>query len=697
MWLRDCRGPGEVLYGRRRRLQNAQTPLIRRLLVALDVVRLVLVPVVVRRRLALRGREVRPPAGGGGSVSLPDLIFDRTGHLDRPVDVVRLDPLRLLRDRDVARGPDESAEFPQPQAEGLVLVVQGLRTPSGFLDHDADRVPGCRRDSLIDRNLLGDELRQLPSIRVRIGHRRLDEDLVSATGDARPQRRQDVRQVLDVARADEDEVARDALDLHARARALRIPAGDRESLLLHRGQDEPLEMAEQRKLVDEQDALVGFVDRTRDDAIVRLGAELRMAAVRIVTDVPEQFRLARPRREDERPAGDRDEHFAGALLLHLPTLLERFLVEHADHVARPLVDDDLFFAELLPGRRHAVPALELCERDLEDAAEQVPERIPDVRLGGRFRSAALRAHSVRRRGVRPAGDALVAEPLRHVDRRFFRIDQVAFGAREPILFLQHLVLLLHLNQRPFRVLRIVDDPDLFRHGRQVEGESLGNHRLARAWWADEQEMPTLVRGDPRERDRFVLADDPLQRIVRNRDVRRRLEVVQGKAVLRGHHFRSRDTLHLGLRRQVAARPDLDARGLLRDRPHLRADDGVHVHLRGDVEDPLRDDAVADDGAGLLRVLERVDELSHRDLRHDAVSFVEETSRRGAAELQEDVTVLLELRVEDLRRRRQRNERPFLAGLPRLSRFRTELGSRLGAGLRSTRRLRFGELGLPFLA
>src|SRR5207245_4554898 len=118
--------------------------------------------------------------------------------------------------------------------------------------------------------------------------------------------------------------------------------------------------------------------------------------------------------------------------------------------------------------------------------------------------------------------------------------------------------------------------------------------------------------------------------------------------------------------------------------------------RGEVEDPLSDDPVEDDSADLLRVLERVDELPHGNLSHDAVSFVEETSRRGAAELQEDVTVLLELRVEDLRGRRQRNGRPFLAGLPRLSRFRTELGSRLGAGLRSTRRLRFGELGLRFV-
>src|SRR5207245_1950510 len=181
-----------------------------------------------------------------------------------------------------------------------------------------------------------------------------------------------------VGRTGEDGGVRGALDLHARARALRIPAGDGESLLLHRGQDEPLEMAEQRKFVDEEDPLVGFVDRAGDDPVVRLSAELRMATVWVVTDVPEQLRLARPGREDERPSRDRDEHLARALLLDLSTLLEGLLVEHADHVARPLVDDDLFLAELLPRRRPTIPALQLGKRHLEDAAAEVAERIPDV-------------------------------------------------------------------------------------------------------------------------------------------------------------------------------------------------------------------------------------------------------------------------------------------------------------------------------
>src|SRR2546426_8986259 len=123
---------------------------------------------------------------------------------------------------------------------------------------------------------------------------------------------------------------------------------------------------------------MGFVDRARDDAVVRLRTELRMAAVRIVADISEEFRLARPRREDERPPGDRYEDLSRALLLDLAALLERLLVEHADHVARPLVDDDLFLPELLARRRHAIPALELRKRDFEDAAEEVAERIADI-------------------------------------------------------------------------------------------------------------------------------------------------------------------------------------------------------------------------------------------------------------------------------------------------------------------------------
>src|SRR5207245_9051592 len=101
--------------------------------------------------------------------------------------------------------------------------------------------------------------------------------------------------------------------------------------------------------------------------------------------------------------------------LPLPALLERLLVEHADQPPRALVHDDLLLPELPAGRRHAVPPAELAERDLEDPAEEVPERVlRRVPLDRGLRAGALRAHAVPRGRVRPAVPALEPEPLRHV-------------------------------------------------------------------------------------------------------------------------------------------------------------------------------------------------------------------------------------------------------------------------------------------
>src|SRR6266571_2907643 len=155
-----------------------------------------------------------------------------------------------------------------------------------------------------------------------------------------------------------------------------------------------------------------------------------------------------------------------------------------------------------------------------------------------------------------------------------------------------------------------------------------------------------------------------------------------------------------LRREVAPRPDLDPGRLLRDRAHLRADDGVHVHLGRDVEDPLRDDPVEHHGAGVLLGRERPDELPHRDLRQDDIRIVEEPGGRRATELHEHVAVLLELRVQGFRRRRERRgcallpERRRLHG-PRLNRPRLDrprFRPSLGAARRSAGRFRLRELG-----
>src|SRR6267378_7706552 len=78
----------------------------------------------------------------------------------------------------------------------------------------------------------------------------------------------------------------------------------------------------------------------------------------------------------------------------------------------------------------------------------------------------------------------------------------------------------------------------------MEGQGLGDHRLPRTGGSDEEEVAALVRGDPRELHRLVLADDTLQRVVRNRDLGGRLEVVEGKSLVRREQLRSRDERHL---------------------------------------------------------------------------------------------------------------------------------------------------------
>src|SRR2546426_3756727 len=89
---------------------------------------------------------------------------------------------------------------------------------------------------------------------------------------------------------------------------------------------------------------------------------------------------------------------------------------------------------------------------------------------------------------------------------------------------------------------------------------------------------------------------------------------------------------------------LEVLRLLRDRAHLHPDDAPHPDLGGDVEDPLRDDPVEHDRAGLPVRPEGLHEGPNRDLGRDAVVVVQDPGLRGAADLREHVPVLLELRV-----------------------------------------------------
>src|SRR4030042_4119731 len=178
---------------------------------------------------------------------------------------------------------------------------------------------------------------------------------------------------------DEDEVTRDVVNAHARSSARRVPARYREPLLLHPRENIPLQMTQMRQLVDEQDALVGAVDRTRDHPIIRLRPKLRMAAVRVVPHVPKQLHIACPRSQDERVPPNRNDDLPGALLLKLAPLLESLLVQDLDHLARTLEDHHPLLPEPLPGSGHALPASELAHSHFDEPPQKVPERV--VRRG----------------------------------------------------------------------------------------------------------------------------------------------------------------------------------------------------------------------------------------------------------------------------------------------------------------------------
>src|SRR2546430_10555040 len=112
---------------------------------------------------------------------------------------------------------------------------------------------------------------------------------------------------------------------------------------------------------------------------------------------------------------------------------------------------------------------------------------------------------------------------------------------------------------------------------------------------------------------------------------------------------------------------------------------MHVTSRGDVEDWLGNDAVEHDGTTLLRVLQRLDEFADRDFRDDGVSFIKEAGGRRPSELDEHLPVLLELRVQHLRRGRQRDGGHF-PEFPRFGPrlrpwFRSRLGATVGPALR----------------
>src|SRR3990172_3822613 len=125
--------------------------------------------------------------------------------------------------------------------------------------------------------------------------------------------------------------------------------------------------------------------------------------------------------------------------------------------------------------------------------------------------------------------------------------------------------------------------------------------------------------------------------------------------------------------QIDFRVHVHGRRLIRDGPHLHSNDALHTDFRGDIENPLCDDAVEYNGPCLTVRPEGLDEGPDRDLCGNAVVLGEDPCLRRAANFKEHVPVLFELRVHWLRSasggdgrrawggrgRRFRGERPVL--------------------------------------
>ena len=139
--------------------------------------------------------------------------YERRGHLfgSRYMSVAITSDAHLLEaHRYVARNPVRAGLCSQPGdwRWGSYRAILDLEGAFSFLDVGGvlrlldDRhhgFPRRGRDPLVHGDLLGEELGHLRAVLVRVRHRRLDEDLVPGPRDPRPERGQDVREVLDVA------------------------------------------------------------------------------------------------------------------------------------------------------------------------------------------------------------------------------------------------------------------------------------------------------------------------------------------------------------------------------------------------------------------------------------------------------------------------------------------------------------------
>src|SRR6266700_1131670 len=521
-----------------------------------------------------------------------DLLFEGPCDALRVEDVLRRDEWRALFLRDIARDPNEAAELAQPEGELAAPTRPALRLSQDLEDGRAVEMG----DLAILRDLLRDESHEFEPVLFRVRHHALHVDLVTVTADPRPQRRMHALHGVEVPRSHEDEIAGHGFRLDHRAGGPLALADDGELLLLHGRQQGLLALhSEHVDLVDEQDALVRFVNRTGFDALV--GGRLEAAALeRVVLHVPEEGARVAAGRVDER----------------------RGLVRGVAH-------------EELGHHQVLLAVSRVAARDVDDCRDQDAEQ-DDLR---RFR-----VETGRRSTPVVGHDHAEADDEEH-DRHDHRGLLFASLHRLRLLRIDDLTALTGRHDADLRLVRVlgvvVNDDVLKFVPREEFGHRAGEHRLAGARITDQHDVPLLLRSLPDDLDGPHLPDHLVDEPLRGLDLGDRNERAQ-KFCRSRHNSRTETSSPTRTRdhlRELCERA-LDVVARLRRREHPRSAVGfggslyvglLHRHLFSEVRfvrEVLDRNVARDLHDGRDPVVEVVERLLPRDVAHreDALGPVE---------------------------------------------------------------------------
>src|SRR6266508_611107 len=428
-----------------------------------------------------------------------DLLFKGPRDGLRVEDVLRRDERRALFLRDVALDPNEAAELAQPEGELAAPTRAALRLSQDLEDGRAVEMG----DLAILRDLLRDESHEFEPVLFRVRHRALHVDLVTVSADPRPQRRMHALDCVEVPRGHEDEIAGHGFRLHHRAGGPLALTDDGELLLLHGGQQGLLAFhAEHVDLVDEEDALVGLMNRTGFDAL--MGRRLEAAALeRVMLHVPEERARVAAGRVDERWG-----------------------------LVRSVAHEELGHHQVL------LPVARVAARDVDDRRDQDAEQ--DVLRRFRVETGTWSPPVVRH-------DHAEADDEEH-DRHDHRGLLFASLHRLRLLRIDDLTALAGRHDADLRLVRVlgvvIDDDVLKFVPREEFGHGASEHRLARAGIADEHDVPLLLRSLPDDLDGPLLPDHLVDEPLRDLDLGRATEIhLVNPGIHRGQLVRFSRGLH----------------------------------------------------------------------------------------------------------------------------------------------------------